>query len=80
MTAPSEGLITRNGTIGVSGTATDDTPLRLTLNGALLSVASGTGAFTTTFPLTAEGPATLTLVERENEVVARLAKKLNLGR
>lgn len=60
-TAPADGLLTKESAVAVTGTITDATTVTATFNGAALAL-NAQGAFTTTLPLTQDGPVTLTIV------------------
>ncbi len=61
LTSPSEGMVTRESTVTVTGRVEDATAVTLTLGGAPVTVGAD-GAFSATAALAADGPAPLALV------------------
>ncbi|HEX8363056.1 MAG TPA: RHS repeat-associated core domain-containing protein, partial [Longimicrobium sp.] len=61
LAAPSEGMVTRESSVALSGRVEDATALTLTLGGAPVAVGAD-GGFTATAALAADGPAALALV------------------
>jgi RHS repeat-associated protein len=66
LTGPAEALVTREGTVTVAGTVTDDTPpVLLTIDGDTVPVDGGTGAFSHVVALAHDGTHAIQVAARD---------------